>query len=253
MPRFPSTATKAGKAARGPSSVDTTPLTIRSRTRLQKQLETKVRASTAKTFARWARLIERITIRFEDVNGPRGGVGHRCSIHAALTGLAPVHVESDAANPAEAFAAVLAAAERAVRRILSRRGRSAGRISTRDVPRFVAEPAPSLIGRREGRSTLSRAMVLARPEKQVRDLFTETSRPGVSETDRVAGGGHTARRNTRKRTAGMTATLVDSLTKPSRKSTRRAANRSKASQGKERAAAARARTPSARKRRSRKR
>jgi hypothetical protein len=61
-----------------------------------------------------------------------------------------------------------------------------------------------------------------RPARARRDLDVDTSKPGVSATDRKAGGGHTAARNVSARAARKGgAALEDSETgKPSRKSTR---------------------------------
>lgn len=246
MPSFPRSTSKAGKADRGPTPVATTPLTIRARPRLDAALDASVRDRTSRAMGRWARMIERITIRFADENGPRGGVDCRCALDIVVTGLPPVHVDRLAADPGAAFGPALRAAVQAVRRLLEHRQRSAGRAKGAAAARTKLAPAPSLIGRREGRSKLAKQMVLARPEKQVRDLFTDTALPGVSQTDRRAGGGHSARRNTRKGTAGMTVALEDSLGTPSRKSSRRSANRGKPSQGKERAAQMKAVTPKAR-------
>ena len=67
-----------------------------------------------------------------------------------------------------------------------------------------------------------------RPKRR-RDTSVDTAQPGVSATDRKAGGGSTAARN-RPLHAAKKATyaLEDSATgKPSRRSSRRAANRAK--------------------------
>jgi len=68
-----------------------------------------------------------------------------------------------------------------------------------------------------------------KPRPPRRDWPVDTSMPGVSATDRRAGGGSTAARNLSKRsekTAGYK--LEDSATgKPSRKSTRKGKNRIK--------------------------
>jgi hypothetical protein len=103
-----------------------------------------------------------------------------------------------------------------------------------------------LIGRRTGHSPAARKRARARPEKARRDAYVDTSLPGVSASDRKAGGDMTARRNTKARAPRATAALEDSRTRPSRKSTRRSANRGKPSQGKERTAVARSVSPSAR-------
>jgi len=89
----------------------------------------------------------------------------------------------------------------------------------------------SMIDRRvgQGRANVKRAQ--ARPEKKRRDAYVDTSKKGVAADDKKVGAGHTARRNTKLNTSGMTATLEDSATgKPSRKSTRKSANRSKPNQ-----------------------
>ncbi len=86
----------------------------------------------------------------------------------------------------------------------------------------------SLIGRRVGQGRDQLEAALDRPEKRRRDEPIDTSRPGVSASDRRAGGGSTARRNSKRNSAGATAALEDSARdRPSRKSTRKSAGRSK--------------------------
>lgn len=86
-------------------------------------------------------------------------------------------------------------------------------------------PGGALIGRRVGRSSEDLGDVLKRPEKLYGDYPVDTAKKGVSATDRKAGGGSTARRNSRLDDSGASYTLEDSATgTPSRKSTRRSAN-----------------------------
>jgi len=60
------------------------------------------------------------------------------------------------------------------------------------------------------------------------DSLVDTAQQGVSASARKAGGGSTARRNTKHNLAGLTSALEDSAQdRPSRKSTRRSANRAK--------------------------
>jgi hypothetical protein len=133
--------------------------------------------------------------------------------------------------------------ERVVRRELERRGYSAaGRAGKNgkdgkkgDGPRAaalaaqsetpIARPAKgSLFGRRVGRGPQNLTDALARPEKARGDALVDTARPGVSATDRRAGGGSTARRNSRAQSTGEVADLEDSASgKPSRRSTRKSA------------------------------
>jgi hypothetical protein len=83
-----------------------------------------------------------------------------------------------------------------------------------------------LIGRRVGRAQANLLRAAHRPRGR-RDEWIDTSLPGVSSTDRKAGGGSTAARNTKLRLRGMGYTLEDSAQKPTRKSTRKSANRAK--------------------------
>lgn len=179
--------------------------------------------------------VERAITRCEDVNGPRGGVDQVCRIELRLSGLRPLVVEDRAATPREAFDRAARAAKRALRRLNDRFGTGAKqkrRSKRAAVPREPSQPAPpdegSWIGRRVGRSSERLRRVAERPEKQRRDVWVDTAQPGVSASQRKAGAGSTARRNTKLRKDGMTATLEDSSrSRPSRKSTRRSANRGK--------------------------
>lgn len=110
----------------------------------------------------------------------------------------------------------------------------------------------SVIGRRVGRGAANLEAALDRPEKRRRDQPVDTAAPGVSASDRKAGYGSTARRNTKARTTKATAALEDSSQdRPSRKSTRKSANRSKSGTGLARKALAASTSPSARASRSR--
>jgi hypothetical protein len=102
----------------------------------------------------------------------------------------------------------------------------------------------SLIDRRVGRSKDNLDDVLAKGK--AREPESDTSRPGVSATDKKAGGRSTARRNVKKATTRATATLEDSRTTPSRKSTRHSANRQKSGTSLERTARQATSTPRSR-------
>ena len=70
---------------------------------------------------KFASSIERVSVRIEDVNGPRGGVDQACRIKVVLSGLPSVIFESRDASLRNAVDAALAGAERTVRRALQRR------------------------------------------------------------------------------------------------------------------------------------
>jgi ribosome-associated translation inhibitor RaiA len=65
--------------------------------------------------------IERVTVRVEDVNGPRGGVDRVCRIKVVLSGLPSALFQTQAATLEAAVNGALAGVERAVRRGLQRR------------------------------------------------------------------------------------------------------------------------------------
>lgn len=65
--------------------------------------------------------IERISVRVEDVNGPRGGVDQRCRIKVVLRGLPSVFVERERDSAEVAIDEGIAAARHAVQNSLKRR------------------------------------------------------------------------------------------------------------------------------------
>jgi ribosome hibernation promoting factor len=70
---------------------------------------------------KFARAIERVSVRIRDVNGPRGGVDKLCAVKVVLSGLPTVVVEQSHASLQGAMDAALQRTERAVRRSMQRR------------------------------------------------------------------------------------------------------------------------------------
>lgn len=70
---------------------------------------------------KFARAIHRVTLRVEDINGPRGGVDKRCSIKVVLDGLPSVVVEEQHRAARAAMDVALERTVRAVRRSVQRR------------------------------------------------------------------------------------------------------------------------------------
>jgi hypothetical protein len=219
----------------GRTAAEDTPLAVRSRVPLPEGMVERVRASLGRSLGHTATRIERASLRFEDVNGPRGGLDTMCRIKVVMSGRPSIIVEQRGRGAADAFARAQAPLLRSVRRSVDRRGgkRPAATLPAKPPsrpgrPRAAADPG-SYIGRRVGRGPANLKQALARPEKQRRDAYVDTAAPGVSASDRRAGGPSTARRNARNPRSGMVATLEDSRApRPSRKSTRRSAGSTKA-------------------------
>ncbi|HLK91754.1 MAG TPA: HPF/RaiA family ribosome-associated protein [Polyangia bacterium] len=170
-----------------------TPLAVRtSGVHLDTAFRARIRQRVGWRLGKFAPHLERLTVRFEDVNGPRGGADVACKVKAVVSGRPSVVVEETARTAAEAFERVDGRVERAVRRSLDR-GRE-GRLLQRELPR-----ARQAVRRSSGREL---------PE----------ATPSIG----------TAARNYKKRTRKAAVALEDSAgARPSRKSTRGSVNRSK--------------------------
>lgn len=246
--RAPFTAqpTKSDKRLAGRTDASATQLEIRAHgDEIDATLREWVHERIGRQLGKFATSIERIDVRFGDENGPKGGHDKVCQIHLVLSKLPPVIVEQRGDTEREAFDLAAARAERATRRNLEKHGystkhhkhkehvqtpldgmsaQSDGAHEDADVD-TIDDDEPSdnqpLLGRREGHRMEQIEALSNRPEKERRDVGVDTSLPGVSADDRKVGADHTALRNTKLNTEGMTYSLEDSTTgKPSRKSTR---------------------------------
>ncbi|HET8720826.1 MAG TPA: HPF/RaiA family ribosome-associated protein [Nitrospira sp.] len=79
-----------------------------------------MRDKLSRALGKFAQSIERVTVRMEDVNGPRGGIDQECRIKVVLINQPGVLVEARNAFPDAAFRSALARIERAVRRSVQR-------------------------------------------------------------------------------------------------------------------------------------
>src|SRR5690242_11882206 len=95
------------KTARGRTPLAETPITIRASMALGARFEQRIRAQLARRVGHAASLIERGTVRFEDVNGPRGGVDTVCRIKLVISGRPVILVEKVAETPELAFASAI--------------------------------------------------------------------------------------------------------------------------------------------------
>jgi hypothetical protein len=228
------------KRARGRTAIAQTPIVTRSRVSLPAVARRSIEERLRGTLAPFGPRIERASIRFQDLNGPRGGVDIHCTIKVVLSGSDSIIIEQRAPDVLAAARRALPRVARTVRQYADRRGGKTPKATAAPRRAGSRKPAPSqaspnaerdpgsIIGKRAGRGSASLAAALERPEKLRRDAYVDTAEAGVTETDRKAGGMFSARRNSKAKTSGMTYALEDSRGKPSRKSTRGSTGRSKA-------------------------
>lgn len=239
------------KRRTGRGGASETPLHVRTKgAAVEAGLSDYVRTKLGRRLGKFARAIERVSVRIDDVNGPRGGIDTVARIKIVLSARPSVVVESRGTDARHALDLASHRAERTLRRSLGRAGVTAGRPTAASAtpPRgeearpasspFPPLPEGSLIGARVGRSAANLARTMSwRP-------VVDTSKPGVSATHRKAGGGSTAARNVKHTSSRATAALEDSATgTPSRKSTRRSANRAKSGDKQQQRAKALAASP----------
>jgi protein required for attachment to host cells len=119
------------KRASGRTPAALVPAHIRSRERLlAREDRAYIRRRLGMKLGKFAPQIERVTVRAEDVNGPRGGRDMVCRVKVVLSGLPSVVVEERGAKLRSTLDRALDRTERAVRRSLGRRStgrRSGGR------------------------------------------------------------------------------------------------------------------------------
>src|SRR4051812_22837829 len=85
VPRFAGSSPRSGKSIRGRTGVRNTPLAVRGGVN-DAEAEGRARATLGRALGSMAPGIERLTVRFEDVNGPRNGLDTVCRIKAVVSG-----------------------------------------------------------------------------------------------------------------------------------------------------------------------
>ena len=195
---FAAAAPRPQRRTAGRTSAPRTPLALRtSGLSIDPELRGYVHRRLGWRLGKFAPHIERLTVRFEDVNGPRGGLDVACKIKAVIAGLPSVVVAELAHDARKAFDRADDRAERAVRRALGR-AREHGRVG-----RVQADG----VAGREGTGAA--------------DLRRQARTGGRARAS-------TAVRNLQGRPRKATVALEGSArARPSRKSTRGSANRAK--------------------------
>ena len=196
----------------GLTEVAETPLEIRSLDgSVDPALESWVHERLGRQLGKYATQIERVEVRFGDENGPKGGVDRNCMIHIVVSTLAPVVVEVRAAEDREAFDLAAGRAERALRHSMQKHGFHTKHKRRQRTPHAAPDET----------------LVMASME-EAGMLPAQDGAEGVAQDLSE----HTADRNMKLHTSGMTYALEDSTTgKPSRKSTRGGKNHIKHDNG----------------------
>lgn len=204
------------------------------------RLRAWIRERIGRQLKKFGSAVERVDVRFGDENGPKGGIDHACLVHFVLRALPPIAVEMRAATAREAFDLAAGRAERATRHSVQKHGYSTKRKRRQRFEHAAADDTQDGYGTTFDEHAPTDAdiestgdAIFGRREGRGRQRLLEVQR-GVDGGSASIGVGqaHTATRNAKLNTAGMTYELEDSTTgKPSRKSTRRGKNRVKPASG----------------------
>jgi ribosome-associated translation inhibitor RaiA len=115
------------RATRGRTTAMETPVEIRAPgIDLSDALEPYVRTKLGAKLGAFAMQIERVSVRFRDLNGPRGGEDIECRIQVVLAGRPDIVLHARAEDPRRAFDGANRSVGQAVRRDLERAGWSQG-------------------------------------------------------------------------------------------------------------------------------
>jgi ribosome-associated translation inhibitor RaiA len=223
---------------KGASDAAHTPLQIRSLDgAVAPALHAWIHERLGRQLGKFATQIERIEVRFADENANKGGIDHTCLIHVVLSALPPLAVEAVANEQREAFDLAAGKTERALKHSLQKHGfsvrhRARHRSGSDDQTASSDEQAASGDGRSESAAESGKDEIdmldslYGRREGRGPDSLKVVQEIYNTELE------HTAPRNVKLNTEGMTHDLEDSMNgRPSRKSTRRSKNGVKADSG----------------------
>ena len=112
---------RSSKRDAGRTESSETPANIRlAGVELGQEEQTSIRRKLGRKLGKFAPSIERVSVRIEDVNGPRGGVDQACRIKVVLSGLPSVVFQTRDTSLTAAIDGALTGVQRAVRRKLQR-------------------------------------------------------------------------------------------------------------------------------------
>jgi ribosome-associated translation inhibitor RaiA len=118
---FPGRIPRPAKRAAGRTLAPHTPAHIYAPGILDPEGRSYIRRKLGRKLGKFASSIERVSVRVEDVNGPRGGVDTRCQIKVVLSGLPSIVVREQHHALQPAIDLALTRVEQAVARAVQRR------------------------------------------------------------------------------------------------------------------------------------
>lgn len=154
-----STPPRATKLTRGRTDASATPLEVHTQgVAILPALEKYLHAKLGARLGKYAVHIERVSARFVDINGPRGGIDTECRIQVMLVSRPTILVSARGRDARRAFDAVLQSLTRAVGRDLDRAGFSergsvagAAKSAAKEVEPSPAEAEPESKPKRPSR------------------------------------------------------------------------------------------------------
>ncbi len=109
------------KETRGRTISPETPVAIRAKDGgVDDELRAYVHQRAGFKLGKYAPQVDRISVRFEDMNGPKGGADSQCTVKVVLSRHESVVVEVVEADYRQAFDHAIDSTERAVRRTIER-------------------------------------------------------------------------------------------------------------------------------------
>lgn len=101
---MPEQVARADKRVAGRTPAGKTPVDVRGHhVDIDAHHREYVRERLGHKLGKYARAIERIHVRFEDLNGPKGGVAYEVAIHVVISGIEDVIVKEREVDPMAAF------------------------------------------------------------------------------------------------------------------------------------------------------
>ena len=120
---LPGEVSRRAKRNAGMTKIRATPLSVRpGSVEVAPELRSRIHRDLGRRIERYAQNVTRVTVRFDDINGPRGGIDTACRVKLSVKGADHIVVEAHGADADEAFRVASEQAKTALGRVLERKG-----------------------------------------------------------------------------------------------------------------------------------